>query len=96
MIDEPLRAQVSLVTRALNAAGYASEPDPANNTSNAIAYLKVFCKDLPKRRRVDFLNLVFSGPNGEQVKIEGDDTTYTLPDRLQALVDRVRFNLPCP
>ena len=74
MIDESLQALVGTVTRALTAAGYASEPDPANNTSNAPAYIKVFCKGIPKNKRVDYLNLVFSGTNGEYVTIEGEDT----------------------
>ena len=54
MIDESLQVLVDTVTQALMAAGYVSEPDPANNASNAPAYLKVFCKDVPKNRRVDF------------------------------------------
>lgn len=93
--NESLETLVGAVTRALGAAGYASEPDPDNNTSNAPAYLKVFCKDLPKRRRVDFLNVVFGGSAGEQIRIEGEDTVYTLPADLKDLVGRVRHNLPC-
>lgn len=90
-----LQALVNTVTRALTAAGYASEPDPENNASNAPAYLKVFCKDIPKRRRVDFLNIVFNGPGGEQVTIEGEETVYTMPANLKALVERIQHNLPC-
>lgn len=95
MIDESLQALVNTVTRALTEAGYVSEPDPANNASDAPAYLKVFCKDLPKRRRVNFLNLVFGGIGSEQVKLEGEETIYTIPTNLKALVERVRNNLPC-
>ena len=95
MIDESLQALVATVTRALAEAGYVSEPDPVNNTSNAPAYLKVFCKDIPKNKRVDFLNLVFSGTGCEQVTIEGEETIYTFSAKLTALVERVRYNLPC-
>jgi hypothetical protein len=90
-----LQALVATVTRALADAGYVSEPDPANNTSNAPEYLRVFCKDVPKRNRVDYLNLVFIGIGGEQVTIEGEETIYTLPADLKVLVERVRYNLPC-
>ena len=90
-----LQAPVDTVTHALTAAGYASEPDPANNTSNASVYLKIFCKDIPKNKRVDFLNLVFSGTGGEQVTIEGEETIYDIPANLKALIERVRYNLPC-
>ena len=95
MIDESLKALVNTVTRALTAAGYASEPDPANNTSTAPAYLKVFCKGIPKNKRVDFLNLVFGETGGDQVNIEGEETVYTIPANLKALVERVQYNLPC-
>ena len=91
--DSP-QAQVDIVTRTLTAAGYVSEPDPANNTGNAPAYLKVFCHGIPKHRRVDYLNLVFSGPNCERVTIEGEPTTYDIPANLTALVERVQNNLP--
>jgi hypothetical protein len=90
-----LQVLVDTVTRALSAAGYASEPDPANNVSNAPAYLKVFCKDVSKHRRVDFVNLVFGGPTGEQVTIEGNDTVYAVPGGLKALIERLQHNLPC-
>ncbi len=93
--DETLRALVDTVARALTAAGYASEPDPTNNASNAPEYLKVFCRDVPKRKQVDFLNLVFSDTGGEQVTIEGEETVYAIPNDLKALVVRVRYNLPC-
>jgi hypothetical protein len=95
MIDETLQALVDTVARALTAAGYVSEPDHANNTSNAPAYLKVFCKDIPKRRRVDYLNLVFNGTSCERVTIEGEKAIYVIPNDLKALVDRVQYNLPC-
>lgn len=95
MIEESLQALVDTVIQALTAAGYASEPDQANNVSNAPAYLKVFCKGSPKNKRVDFLNLVFGGTAGEQVKIEGEETAYDIPANLKALVERVKFNLPC-
>ncbi|HEY5961592.1 MAG TPA: hypothetical protein VIV60_33765, partial [Polyangiaceae bacterium] len=85
-----LQSLVEAVTRALSAAGYASEPDPSNNTSNAPAYLKVFCKDLPKRRRVDYVNLVFGGLAGEQVRLEGEEKIYTMPGDVKALVERVQ------
>jgi len=93
--DEAMRELVGTLSRALHAAGYVSEPDPANNTWNAPAYLKVFCRDIPKRRRVDFLNLVFDGLAGERVRIEGEDTVYRLPDDLKRLVERIAHNLPC-
>jgi len=89
-----LQARVDTVTRALTAAGYASEPDPANNTSNAPEYLKVFWRGLAKNKRVDFLNLVFSGTNGEKVTIEGEDLGYSIPSDLKALIERVQHNLP--
>lgn len=95
MIDESLQSLVNPVTRALTAAEYAAEPDSANNTSNAPAYLKVFCRDVPKNRRVDFLNFVFSEDGGDHVKIEGEETVYTIPADLNALVERVQYNLPC-
>ena len=95
MIDESLQALVAAVTQALTEAGYVSEPDQANNTTNAPAYLKVFCKGIPKSKRVDYLNLVFSAAGGEQVKIEGEETTYTVPAKLKALVERVQYKLPC-
>ena len=95
MCNETLQALVDTVARALTAAGYASEPDQANNTSSAAAYLKVFCKGIPKNKRVDFLNLVFSGTGGEQVTIEGEETIYDIPANLKALIERVRYNLPC-
>jgi hypothetical protein len=95
MSDESLQALISVVTRALTGAGYASEPDLANNASNAPAYLKVFCQGIPKNRRVDYLNLVFGGTDGERVSIEGEETIYTIPADLNALVERIRFNLPC-
>jgi hypothetical protein len=95
MSDESLQALVLSVTRALVAVGYASEPDQANNTTSAPAYLKVFCKDIPKLKRVDYLNLVFGGTGGEQVTIEGEETVYTVPANLKALVERVQHNLPC-
>jgi hypothetical protein len=95
MRNESLQALVNTVTRALTAAGYVSEPDPANNASNAPAYLKVFCQGIPKNRRVDNLNLVFSGTSCERVTIEGEETTYIVPADLKALVERVRYNLPC-
>jgi hypothetical protein len=95
MSNDSLQALVDTVTRALAAAGYASEPDPANNTSNAPAYMKVFCKDIPKNKRVDYLNLVFSENGGEHVVIEGEPTDYAIPNNLNALVERVKHNLPC-
>ncbi len=95
MIDESLQGLVAAVAQALTEAGYVSEPDHANNATNAPAYLKVFCKGIPENKRVDYLNLVFSGTGGEQVKIEGEETIYTVPAKLKALVDRVRHNLPC-
>jgi len=95
MIDESLQGPVNTVARALTAAGYLSESDPANNASNAPAYLKVFCKGIPKNKRVDYLNLVFSGTGSEQVKIEGEETVYTIPANLKSLVERVQYNLPC-
>lgn len=91
--DSP-QALVELVARALTAAGYVSEPDPTNNTGNAPAYLKVFCQGIPKHKRVDYLNLVFSGPNCERVTIEGEETNYDIPANVTALVERVRNNLP--
>jgi hypothetical protein len=91
--DSP-QALVDLVARALTAAGYVSEPDPTNNTGNAPAYLKVFSRDIPKHKRVDYLNLVFSGPNCERVVIEGEETHYGIPANLAALVGRVQNNLP--
>jgi len=94
-IGGTLQALVDAVTRALAEAGYVSEPDPANNTSNAPAYLKVFCKGLPKNKRVDYLNLVFGETSGEQVTVEGENAIYVIPKELQALVERVRFKLPC-
>lgn len=93
--NESLQALVNTVTRALTEAGYVSEPDPANNTSHAPEYLKVFCKGVPKNKRVDFLNLVFSETGSDQVKIEGEETVYTIPTNLKALVERVQHNLPC-
>ena len=95
MTDESLQALVDTVTRVLTAAGYASEPDPANNTSIAPEYLMVFCKAISKNKRVDFLNLVFTGASGEQVTIEGEETIYTMPGDLKALVERVQHNQPC-
>ncbi len=95
MIDEPMQSLVAAVTQALAEAGYVAEPDTANNATNAPAYLKVFCKGIPKNKRVDYLNLVFGGTGGEQVKIEGEEGVYTLPAKLKSLVDRVRYNLPC-
>jgi len=92
--DHP-QALVDIVARALTAAGYVSEPDPANNTSSAPAYLKVFCQDIPKHRRVDYLNLVFSGTNCERAMIEGEGTTYDIPANLTALVERVQNKLAC-
>jgi hypothetical protein len=87
--------EVAMVARALTEAGYVSEPDPANNSTNAPAYLKVFCQGIPKSKRVDYVNLVFGGTGGTQVKIEGEETTYPVPAKLKALVERVRHNLPC-
>jgi len=84
-----------MIAHALTAAGYASEPDQANNTSNAPGYLKVFCKSTPKNKRVDYLNLVFIGTGSEQVTIEGEETAYTIPASLKALVEPVQYNLPC-
>ena len=95
MTDDSLQVLVAEVTQALTEAGYLSEPDQANNSTNAAAYLKVFSKGIPKNKRVDYLNLVFGGAGGEQVKIEGEETTYIVPAKLKALVDRVRHNLPC-
>ena len=95
MTDDSLQGLVAAVTQALTEAGYISEPDQPNNTTNAPAYLKVFCKSIPKSKRVDYLNLVFGGAGGEQVKIEGEETMYTVPAKVKALVDRVRHNLPC-
>ena len=95
MSDESLQALVNTVIRALSTAGYACESDPANNASNAPAYLKVFCKVIPKNKRVDYLNLVFGGTGSEQVRIEGEDTAYTIPADLKSLVERVQYNLPC-
>ena len=95
MSSESIQTLVATVTRTLSDAGYVSEPDQENNTSSAPAYLKVFCKDIPKNKRVDFLNLVFSGTSGEQVTIEGEETIYAIPNDLKALVERVRNNLPC-
>lgn len=95
MSNDPLPAPVATVTQALIAAGYAVEPDPANNTSNAPAYLKVFCRGIPKHQRVDYLNLVFSEPSCNRVTIEGEGTIYEIPADLKAAVERVRNNLPC-
>ena len=50
---------------------------------------------IPKSKRVDYLNLLFSGAGGEQVQIEGEETIYTVPAKLKVLVERVRYNLPC-
>jgi hypothetical protein len=95
MCNETPQALVDTVTRALTAAGYASEPDPANNVLNAPAYLRVFCQGIPRSKRVDNLNLVFSGTSCERVIVEGEEEYYTLPSDLKALVERVRYNLPC-
>jgi hypothetical protein len=95
MCNEALQGLVNSVTRALAEAGYVSEPDPANNSSNAPAYLKVFCQNVPKKSRVDFLNLVFDGPSGERAIIEGEEMVYIIPANLKALVERIRYNLPC-
>jgi hypothetical protein len=94
MCNDAQQSIVNSVTRALTAAGYASEPDPTNNVSNAPAYLKVFCESIPKNRRVDYLNLVFGGANWETVVIEGEERCYTIPTDLKALVERIRYNLP--
>jgi hypothetical protein len=94
MIDESLQLPVDTVIRALTAAGYVSESDPANNASNAPVYLKVFCKGIPKNKRVDYLNLVFRGTSSEQVEIEGEETVYTIPANLKSLVERIQYNLP--
>jgi hypothetical protein len=95
MSNESKQTPVSAVTRAISAAGYVSEPDPANNTSNAPVYLRVFCQNVPKNKRVDNLNLVFGGNNCDRVVIEGEEKLYTIPTDLNALVERVRHNLPC-
>jgi hypothetical protein len=42
--------EVATVARALGEAGYVSEPDPANNSTNAPAYLKIFCQGIPKSK----------------------------------------------
>jgi hypothetical protein len=44
---------------------------------------------------VDYLNFAFGGSGGTQVTIEGEETTYPVPTKLKALVERVRHNLPC-
>ena len=93
--DETHQAQVNTETRALTAAGYISQPDPANNASNALAYLKVFCQGIPKDKRVDFLNLVFTGSSCEQVTIEGEEAVYNIPKDLKTLIERVEYKLPC-
>lgn len=95
MSNDPLQALVDDVSHALSQAGYACEPDPANNVTNAPAYLKVFCKGIPKNERVDYLNLVFGGISGERVEIEGEETPYTVPAKLKALVQRIQYKLPC-
>ena len=95
MCNETQQALVNSVARALTTAGYISEPDSANNTSNAPAYLKVFCQGIPKGGRVDNLNLVFVGAGCERVTIEGEEDCYTLPTDLKSLVERVQHNLPC-
>ncbi len=95
MCNETKQAPVNTVTRALTAEGYMSEPDPQNNAANAPDYLKVFCKGMPKNRRVDYLNLVCSGTGGEQVQVEGEETIYTIPAYLKTFVERVQYNLPC-
>ena len=94
-IGGSLQSLVDAVIRALAEAGYVSEPDPANNTSNAPAYLKVFCKGIPKHKRVDYLNLVFDGTDGERVTLEGETTIYAMPKDLKVLVERLRYKLPC-
>ena len=94
-IGGTLQSLVDAVIRALAEAGYVSEPDPANNTSNALAYLKVFCKGIPKNKRVAYLNLVFGGTGGEQVTLEGEDAIYVIPKDLKALLKRLRYKLPC-
>jgi hypothetical protein len=96
MTDDSLRSTVTDVIRALNEAGYASEPDPGNNVANAPAYLKVFCKGVSKDNRVDYLNLVFGGTAGEQVTIEGEQTSFPIPAEMRDLVERIRYKLPCP
>ena len=95
MTHESVQALVDSVTRALTAVGYSSEPDPGNNTLDAPAYLRVFCKGIPKNKRVDFLNLVFNVTEGEQVMIEGEETVYTIPANVEALIERIQHNLPC-
>jgi len=95
MSEETLQTVVTTVTRALADAGYASEPDPANNATAAPAYLKVFCRSTSKSKRVDYLNLVFSETGHEDVRIEGEPTIYDVPGKLNALLTRVRHNLPC-
>lgn len=96
MTDASLQSSVADVVRALAEAGYASEPDPANNVANAPAYLKVFCKNLSKYERVDYLNLVFSGTAGDEVTIEGEETSFSIPAKTKDLVERIRYKLPCP
>lgn len=95
MIADSLQALVAEVTRALAEAGYVSESDPANNVTSAPAYLKVFCKGISKNKRVDYLNLVFSGNAGEQVTIEGEETSFPVPSKTKDLVERIRYKLPC-
>lgn len=95
MIDGSLQALVADLAQALSEAGYVSEPDPTNNITNAPAYLKVFCKGISKNKRVDYLNLVFSGNTGERVTIEGEETSFSVPAQTRELVERIRYKLPC-